>query len=303
MRVYTSFEQLRELEQPVHWALGFFDGMHRGHRRVIESLPSQGSLRGLVTFAQHPLSLLCPERAPRLIMAEASQRLDYAQLYGVDVVLMLDFTAELAARTPEEFLDLLAESSRVCGVSCGANWHFGRGGIGNGDFLRAYAQEKGWQVCVTSLLEEGERVISSSQIRQHLEAGALGEAVQLLGHPFCLRGEVIYGQQLARQWDFPTANIAITPQTVALPRGVYVVRSVLGGELVRGVANLGLRPTIEEQGKRLLLETHFLDWEGDLYGQILDVELLHFLRAEQRFGSLDELKAQIAADARDARCW
>ncbi len=303
MRIFTSFEQLAELEQPVSWALGFFDGMHRGHQCVLRSAQQEGSLCGMLSFAQHPLSLLAPERAPRLLMPQPEQKVVYAAAHGVDVLLMLPFTEALAALAAEEFLSLLARYAPVSGVSCGANWHFGRGGLGDSDLLESYARACGWQVQIHQLLEQDECAISSSRIRQLLGEAKLSDAVALLGHAFSLRGEVLHGQQLARQWNYPTANIAVAENTVSLPRGVYVVESHLKSQLVRGVANLGLRPTIEEQQKRLLLETHFLDWEGDLYGQQLDVTLLHFLRPECRFGSLEELKAQIASDAEQARCW
>ncbi len=303
MRIFTSFEQLDEIALPIYWALGFFDGMHRGHQRVLHAAQQQGVLCGMLSFAQHPLSLIAPARAPQLLMPSPGQKSDYAAAYGVDVLLMLPFTEALAALSPEDFLSLLARYAPVSGVSCGANWHFGRGGSGDSQLLEAYAREQGWRVQIHQLLEQDESAISSSRIRQLLGEARLSEAAALLGHGFSIRGEVIHGQQLARQWNYHTANIAVQQNTVSLPRGVYVAEIYHDGQLLRGVANLGLRPTIEEQQKRLLLELHLLDWQGDLYGQQLDVTLLHFLRPECRFGSLEELKAQIVRDAQQARLW
>ncbi len=301
MRVYTSFEQLREIQEPLFWALGFFDGMHRGHQQVISAAKQDGALCAMLSFRSHPLSLLSPHRAPQLLTPWVEQKMNYAEHYGVDVLLLLDFTPELAQMSAGEFLGALGDNCRIAGLSSGRNWHFGHRGLGDADFIEQEGARRGWSIAIAPLLEENGHIISSTTIRSLLQEGALDEASQMLGHAFTLRGEVVHGQHLARQWNYPTANIPIPSNTLHPRAGVYAVDATINGELVLGVANIGLRPTIEENVKSVLLEVHFFDWEGDLYGQVLDVSLRHFIRAEKKFASIDELKVQIASDAEVAR--
>lgn len=292
MKVLHSMDELAALNQKVHWALGFFDGVHRGHRRVIESAATPGALRGVLTFAEHPLALLAPDRQPRLITPLPEQKHALLAALGVDVLLEIPFTRELAALEPRAFLDALRLSCSISGISVGRNWRFGRGGAGDAAFVEAYCAEHGLNACVQDMAElQGER-ICSSRIRELLQAGDLPRAVEMLGHAFSIAGVVEPGQRLARQLGFPTANVTVHPQAVLPPAGVYEV--AVGA--CRGIANLGLRPTIAEEQKVVRLETHLLNWQGDLYGRFLQVELRRFLRPERRFASVDELRAQIAAD-------
>ncbi|MBQ6942241.1 MAG: riboflavin biosynthesis protein RibF [Akkermansia sp.] len=281
---------------PVHWAMGFFDGVHRGHRRVIESADTPGALRGVLTFAQHPLAVLAPQRQPKLITPDSGQKRALLAELGVQVLLELPFTPELAATGPREFLDALRGVCRMAGISVGRNWHFGKGGVGNAAFVEAYAAEHGLRACVQDMAElQGER-ICSSRIRELLQEGNLPLAQEMLGHTFSIHGTVEPGQKLARKLGFPTANMQIHPAAVLPPFGVYEVAASVEGTVVRGIANLGLRPTIDEAQKVLRLETHLLGWQGDLYGRPLQVELLRFLRPERKFASVAGLQAQIAAD-------
>lgn len=296
MLILHSIAELAAVNQPVHWAMGFFDGVHRGHRRVIESVDTPGALRGVLTFAQHPLAVLAPQRQPKLITpAEAQKRALLAGL-GVQVLLELPFTPKLAATGPREFLDALRTACPMAGISVGRNWHFGKGGVGNAAFVEKYAAEHGLRACVQDMTElQGER-ICSSRIRELLVAGNLPLAQEMLGHAFSIHGTVEPGQKLARKLGFPTANMQIHPAAVLPPFGVYEVAACVDGTSVRGIANLGLRPTIDEAQKVLRLETHLLNWQGDLYGRPLQVELLRFLRPERKFASVAGLQAQIAAD-------
>ncbi len=301
MMVAHSLEELsaRLPAAPVHWAMGFFDGVHRGHRCVVESAATPGALRGVLTFESHPLSLLAPGRAPSLLTPHAAHKAALLEALGVEVLLVLPFTAELAALSPQEFLGQLGAAcpAGLAGFSVGDNWRFGRGGSGDAAFLRAWAQEHACGIAVQPLLQEGGEPVCSSRIRRVLAAGELAEAARLLGHPFCVCGEVEQGQKLARQLGFPTANITLPPQAALPPMGVYEVTFRHGGERLRGVANLGLRPTIDEAHKPVRLEVHVVGgWRGDLYGCELAVELRRFIRPERRFASLEALRAQMVAD-------
>ena len=296
MLILHTIAELASVNMPVHWAMGFFDGVHRGHRRVIESADTLGALRGVLTFAQHPLAVLAPQRQPKLITPDSGQKRALLAELGVQVLLELPFTPELAATGPREFLDALRGACRMAGISVGRNWHFGKGGVGNAAFVEAYATEHGLRACVQDMAElQGER-ICSSRIRELLQKGNLPLAQEMLGHAFSIHGTVEPGQKLARKLGFPTANMQIHPAAVLPPFGVYEVAASVEGTVVRGIANLGLRPTIDEAQKVLRLETHLLNWQGDLYGRPLQVELLRFLRPERKFASVAGLQAQIAAD-------
>lgn len=296
MLILHTIAEPASVNMPVHWAMGFFDGVHRGHRRVIESADTPGALRGVLTFAQHPLAVLAPQRQPKLITPDSGQKRALLAELGVQVLLELPFTPELAATGPREFLDALRGVCRMAGISVGRNWHFGKGGVGNAAFVEAYAAEHGLRACVQDMAElQGER-ICSSRIRELLQEGNLPLAQEMLGHAFSIQGTVEPGQKLARKLGFPTANMQIHPAAVLPPFGVYEVAASVEGTVVRGIANLGLRPTIDEAQKVLRLETHLLGWQGDLYGRPLQVELLRFLRPERKFASVAGLQAQIAAD-------
>ncbi len=291
-------------QAPVHWAMGFFDGVHRGHRCVIESACTPGALRGVLSFAEHPLSLLAPERAPRLLTPQVAHKAALLGQAGVDVLLLLPFTRDVAGLEPQDFLNALAAAcpGGIAGLSVGENWRFGKGGSGNAELLRRWGQEQGCRISIRPLLQEGGEVVCSSRIRALLAAGQLAEAERLLGHPFCVCGSVVQGQQLARKLGFPTANITLPPHAALPPMGVYEVALTHAGERLRGVANLGLRPTINEAEKPVRLELHIVgNWQGNLYGCELCTELCRFIRPERRFDSLEALRAQMEADIASVR--
>lgn len=297
MLIVEHLEQLHELRAPVHWAMGFFDGVHRGHLRVIQAaVPPPDTLRGVLTFDRHPLELLRPAHAPALLTPDAQQKAELIAATGADVLLRLPFTAELAAMDPLDFLDALAKACPLAGISVGANWRFGRGGSGTPDLLLQESARRGFCVCIQPLEQEEHAPVSSSRIRAELAAGNLQEVQKLLGRPFGIAGEVLHGQKLARQLGFPTANVSISPRAALPPYGVYRVICHIDNKPLTGIGNLGLRPTIREQKKAPGLEVHFPGWQGDLYGRRLNVELLEHLRPERRFPSLEELKRQIEQD-------
>ncbi len=296
MHVYYSFAELSKIPCPVHWAMGFFDGVHLGHRRVIESACTPGTLRGVLTFMPHPLVLLRPELAPALLTPHPEMKVRLMRELGVDVLLVLPFTRELAALSPQEFLGKLCTHCRVAGISVGSNWHFGKGGSGNVDFLRAQAQTHHFTAVVNDILHIDGDTVCSTRIRTLLSKGQIISANTMLGRPFTVYGRVEHGQKLARTLGFPTANITL-PQNAALPLpGVYEVRAIIDGAPRTGIANIGQRPTICENFKPTRLEAHFLNWSGNLYECELNVQLLRFIRPEQKFSSINILKTQIERD-------
>lgn len=296
MNILSSLDELHSLHRPVHWAMGFFDGVHRGHRRVIESASTPGALRGVFTFAEHPLALLWPEIQPKLLTPDAEQKAELLRELGVDILLRLPFTHRIAALSPSEFLNILQAACPIAGISVGSNWRFGRDGAGDTEFVQEYAAQHGIRPCVQPLLEQDGKTVCSSRIRSCLAAGRLAECEEMLGRPFSICGTVMHGQHLARQLGYPTANITLPPHAALPPFGVYAVSCQHGDTTLRGMANIGLRPTIDEKEKPIRLEAHFVDWDGDLYGKRMEISLTRHIRPEQRFDSIESLRRQIALD-------
>lgn len=300
MTLLRSIDALRELDRPVHLAMGFFDGVHRGHRQVIASADTAGAARAVLTFGQHPLALIAPERQPLLLTPDAAQKAALLEEAGAEILLVLPFTRALAALSPRAFLDTLTETGKIVGFSVGRNWRFGAEGAGNAAFLTAYAAERGLRAVINNLAESRGERICSTRIRELLAAGDLAAAAEMLGHPFSIAGLVEQGQHLARTLGFPTANITVSPAAALPPFGVYAVETCIDGTRYRGIANLGIRPTIREAQKIVRLETHLFGFSENLYDHPLTVELTRFIRPERPFSSLDELRAQIEQDIRRA---
>lgn len=296
MQILHSFAELSKLPCPVHWAMGFFDGVHLGHRRVIESADTQGTLRGVLTFMPHPLAYLRPGSEPLLLTPDPDFKAALLRRLNVDVLLVLPFNATLASMSPQRFIDTLCASCRVAGISVGSNWHFGKGGAGNADFLRTAAAKGGFRACVNDLLHHGDDTVCSSRIRALLAEGNIETANAMLGYPFTICGTVEHGQKLARQLGFPTANISLPPAAALPAPGVYEVDANIDGEQHKGIANVGLRPTIRENEKRTRLEAHFLNTSQNLYGTSLHVRLRRFIRPEMKFENVTILKNQIERD-------
>lgn len=303
MVVYREFEELKAVAFPVHWAMGMFDGLHVGHAAVVaaavEGARHDGGIPAVLTFRRHPLARVRPESAPLSIMPKEEEKFSLLEEMGVKVVLNLEFSARLASMSPEEFVRELCSSCRVAEIAVGEDWHFGRGRAGDVETLRMLSHRYGFRVAaVPPVLRDGERV-SSTRIREAVKRGDFPLVSGMLGHSYRWKGPVIYGRQLGRRLEYPTANMK--PDVDLLPPyGVYAVRARVNGVEYGGVANLGVRPTVEEQEGELLLETHLFGKPGNIYGLELEVEPVRFLRAEAKFPSLDALKDQLALDARAA---
>lgn len=303
MVVYQEFKDLKGVSSPVHWAMGMFDGLHLGHAGVIaaavEGAARDGGIPAVLTFRTHPLARVRPESVPAAIMAVEAEKFALMEELGVRMVLNLEFSSRLASMSPEEFIGELCSSCRVAEIAVGEDWHFGRGRAGNVETLRLLAGRCGFRVtAVPPILRDGERV-SSTRIREAVRAADFSQASAMLGRPYRWKGRVVHGRQLGRQLNYPTANMK-PGSGVQPPHGVYAVRARVNGSEYGGVANLGVRPTVEEKGGELLLETHLFGQPGDIYGREMEVEPVRFLRPEAKFPSLEELKSQLARDAANA---
>lgn len=292
---------IQELEGPVHLALGVFDGVHVGHQAVIEravkAAEEEGGQAGVLTFDPYPLRVLAPEKAPKRLLASLDHKASILGPLGVDLLLAVPFDEARARVEAVDFVQELVDAGTRT-IAAGEDWRFGYKREGDRDLLGALAPQLGFRFeAVPPVMIDGERV-SSTRIRQAVRDGNLMAAAVMLGRPYTVAGRVIEGQKLGRQLGFPTANLERGEEQYP-PDGVWAVRAMVHGESHRGVANLGVRPTLP--GADRSLEVHFLDGSHDLYGEMLEVEFVEHLRDEQKFDSLEALKEQIFRDASAAR--
>ena len=305
MAVYHGYSDLPDLSRGCVAALGNFDGVHRGHRAVIETAcafaNSLDAPCAAAVFPPHPRQVFAPDAPPFLLMSD-SQRVRALKAAGAEAVFHIPFSRDMAAMTPEVFVrDVLADGLGLKGVVTGADFCFGKDRAGDAEALKTLGERYGVAVKIADAvnLEDASGKISSTNVRNALREGDVKTAAALLDRPFAIEGEVSQGDQRGRLLGFPTANIALG-EYLRPKFGVYAVRAHLpSGRTVPGVANLGSRPTVN--GTEARLEAHLFDFSGDLYGQVLEVELIDFIRPEQKFDGLDALKAQIAADSATAR--
>jgi riboflavin kinase/FMN adenylyltransferase len=286
---------------PTAVALGNFDGIHLGHRQVIVPvLNIDNSLRPtVVTFNPHPKAFFTGET--RSLLTPQAEKVLHLEAIGVEQLVLLPFDRELAKLTPQQFVEeILVNQIQARHVSIGADFCFGCQRSGTAEDLQAIAATFGISVTIVSLLRLHGIRISSTAIRDALISGDLQTANQMLGRPYRLVGQVVKGQQIGRTIGFPTANLQRAEDKLVPRQGVYGVRvSGVAESSILGVMNIGNRPTVN--GLSQTIEVHLLDWSGDLYGKTLSVELEEFIRPEQKFASLDDLKAQIKVDCEAAR--
>ncbi len=306
MQILRSIDELGRIPGPLFLAIGVFDGVHLGHqaviRRALEDARAGGGNAAVVTFDPHPVRVLRPESAPRLLTSARHKEILLKEL-GVRHLLVVSFDESFAQTPPETFVRQLHEAADGLREICvGHTWSFGKGRAGNLELLRKLGDQLGFDEVGVPVVEAGGQIVSSTQIRAAVEAGALENAARLLGRPFSLLGTVSPGDQRGRTIGYPTANLRAHNEQFP-PNGVYAVRARLVGEEDRrpGVLNIGTRPTVHGESTERVPELHLFDFEGDLYGADVEVFFERFLREEQRFASVDALKAQIGLDAAQAR--
>ncbi len=294
--------------RPVRWtqpvlALGNFDGLHRGHRKILDRLQRVAFERRatsvVMTFDPHPPRIVRPDKAPSLLMTKA-QKLDSLSQAGVDGAAIVRFTHELSQWDPEMFVrTVLVDWLRVSEVWVGANFLFGRDRSGNFTLLRALGARYGFKAEKIDPVRYKDFVVSSTRIRRLVSEARVDEAAALLGHPYIIDGVVIRGDQRGRTIGFPTANLC-TDNELLPPHGVYATNAIIDGIVLPSVTNIGTRPTVDASG-RTSIETHIFDFNRDLYGAAMRLAFVQRLRDERTFESVDVLKTQIAADCARAR--
>ncbi|NOZ33375.1 MAG: bifunctional riboflavin kinase/FAD synthetase [Alphaproteobacteria bacterium] len=283
-------------------AIGNFDGCHRGHQSVFDIARAQAAAKGspalMLTFEPHPRDVFSPEPFMyRLTTGEAKARL--AEAIGFDGIVVMPFTRDFAAFSAQSFVDdILVGALGVHGVVAGADFLFGKARAGTPEFLAAEGVRLGFDVTITDMLDEGDAPVSSSRVRRALGAGKVREANILLGYHHMVGGRVIHGARRGRELGYPTANIAQS-QLSKLRQGIYAIRVRHAGRFFDGVASFGSRPMFDNGAP--LFEAHLFDFDGDLYGSVLEVALVEFLRPEQNFSSTGELIAQMDDDSAKSR--
>jgi len=304
VKTLRAIDELATVPGPVVLAIGVFDGVHLGHKAVIDRALTDAAAVGgaavVVTFDPHPVRVLRPESAPRLLTS-TPHKIRLIRDLGVEQLLVVRFDSDFASTPPEQFIEALARGCHPLREICvGHEWSFGKGRAGNLKLLEALGEKHGFtEVGVPAVEIEGE-ILSSTLIRRAVERGDLPHAARLLGREFTILGTVVAGDQLGRKMGFPTANLSAHNEQFP-PNGVYAVEVARNGGKLSGVVNIGVRPTIASATGERVLELHLFDFTGEIYGQDLEVTFRRFLRPERKFESLDQLRAQISEDAQAAR--
>lgn len=297
-------EELRRFapKQDTLLTIGVFDGVHLGHRHLIDTLKqraaSRGLLSGVVTFKEHP-ELVLKVSNSLYYLSRLEERLALLEGLGVGLVVPLSFTPEIARLGARRFVTLLMEHLRMRGLVVGPDFAMGKGKEGSIEVLRQIGDELGFTLeTAPPFFLEG-HAVRSTAIREALARGEVSLAARMLGRPFHLVGPVVHGDARGRTLGFDTANISLNARRAIPADGVYATVAYVSGQAYKSVANIGLRPTF--QGKARQVEVHLLDFKGDLYQREVKVEFVERLRGEQRFSEPDELKAQIVKDVERAR--
>ena len=305
MEVFEGVDAYGCEDSPSVLSIGNFDGVHLAHREICRFIKEEASRRGgrsvILTFEPHPLSVVAPERRPPL-MTTLEEKLARLGAQDIDAVVIEKFTPHLAQTEARDFVRrIIGEGLKASLVVIGFNFRFGKGRAGNVELLQKEGADAGFETHVLDPYMFEERRVSSTEIRKLLLSGAVEEAARLLGQHHLIEGRVVRGDGRGRQIGIPTANVDY-PAVLIPENGVYACRVQIGGRDGRrypAVTNIGNRPTFDK--KQVTLETHLLDWEGDIYGKSIRVEFVSRLRAEQKFSGPDELVAQIHLDIENGR--
>lgn len=292
-------------------ALGKFDGLHRGHQILIEKIKhykAQGMKAVMFTFDFHPTSFL--QNKPLELIFTREERVEWAEKMGIDVLIEFPFTKETSAMAAEDFVrDVLVKSVGAKVIVCGDDFHFGHQRLGNVDMLKKMGPECGFTTDVCSKLQMEVPVydkevftgryemqdVSSTLVREAIRCGDMELASKMLGAPFSVRGEVVYGKQLGRKLGMPTANVMPPMHKIMPPNGVYSSRTIVGANVYHSVTNIGFNPTVDVNIQKRM-ETYVYDFSGSLYGQEIEVQLFRFERPEMKFDGVEALKNQIYRD-------
>ena len=299
MEIITSLDaELKNKYPATVIALGTFDGLHLGHTDVINTAKDYAERSGLklavFTFSNHPLALIRPDLVPvRIISAE--EKIKLLESFGVDYLINIPFTEDFAALSPDEFLEKLACFNYRCLV-VGENFTYGFLGSGKTETLERSGRKNGFDVIVRPLVKMNGNVVSSTGIRNLIQAGHIEYANRMLGRAYAITGKIVHGEQRGRRLGFPTANIELLHGEMAvLAPGVYAVTASIEGSIYEGMGNIGNNPTFNDV-EHARLEVNLFNCSGDLYGKTMSVQFHKYIRAEKKFSGVEELCRQIEED-------
>lgn len=301
MQIITNTTEFRLLV-PTAVAIGKFDGLHRGHRKLLKEIieaKKKGLTSVVFTFNPPPEVLFGVRPLKDLTTMEEKRKL-FAEM-GVDILIEYPLNRENAAIEPEAFVrEILIEQMSMEFLAAGYDVSFGKGGKGDAELLKKLAPECGFTVEIIDKLREHGREISSTYVREEVQAGHMDEVRELLGEPYSVVGEVQHGAKLGRRIGMPTVNLLPEEEKLLPPYGVYYSLTQIGGKEYRSITNIGNKPTVNSENQTGV-ETYIYDFDKDVYGSVAVVKLLHFKRPEKKFGSVEELKAQMMQDVAEGR--
>jgi riboflavin kinase/FMN adenylyltransferase len=304
MKTVERLDALKSVSCPIAMAIGFFDGVHRGHlcilRTALQKAEQLGGEAWVLTFDPHPARVLAPDRAPPLLTSHP-HKLRLIEEAGVRGCVVLRFTPELAAWSPESFLQHLQDDiPALRSIVVGANWRFGRGRAGHAELLKKESAQRGWEAVVVQPELYRGLPISSTRIRDAVRRGQLDEAGAMLGRRFSICGTVVPGKKVGRRLGYPTINLD-PHNEVCPPPGIYAVWADVQGRRYGGAAFLADLPQAMAGPSGFLLEVHLLDFQGDVYGQDVEVVFVRWIRESQSFASPEALRWQIARDVEETK--
>jgi riboflavin kinase / FMN adenylyltransferase len=303
--IYLSHPHQLKAEHPAVMALGYFDGIHRGHQKVISTAKKIADEKGVesavMTFYPHPSVVLGKSTPQTKAITPLDDKIDLIEGMGIDVLYIVKFDQTIAGITPQQFVDDYIIALSVVHVVAGFDYTYGSKGRGTMDSLPFHARNQFDQTVIDKVSQQDEKV-SSTLIRSYIRDGALENVEAVLGRRYVVKGTVVKGDQRGRTIGFPTANVDLKDDYLVPDTGVYAVRMRAKEEWMNGVCNVGYKPTFyEEKPDQPSLEVHVFDFSGDLYGQQVEVEFYEKIRGEVKFSSVDDLIAQIGQDAEDAK--
>jgi len=300
MRVVREFDSV-EFDKKSVITVGTFDGIHLGHRKIIDSVneikKSKGLRSVIITFEPHPQIVLKNKSPDIKILSTLDEKLEMFESLNIDIVYVIEFTKEFSLNSAEDFyVNYIINKFGLSDIVIGYDHMVGRNREGGFETLKGLSGKYDFEIHKIDELKTEGYIVSSTVVRHMLQSSSVKDAKMLLNDYYSITGEVIYGDKLGRQIGFPTANIKPVSEYKLIPQnGVYLVKSEINRKNYFGMMNIGVRPTVSE-GQKLTLEVNFLDFEGDLYGQSLKIKFLDFIRREKKFNSVEELKKQIEKD-------
>ena len=301
MQVEAELKRLSPGEDTL-LTIGVFDGVHLGHKylisKLIEEAGQRNLLPGVVTFRQHPQEIVS-HKTKLPFLTDLSERTDLIKGEGVEIIVPLTFTSELAQFSARQFVGLLQKYLRMRGMVVGPDFALGRSREGDIDNLRKLGHDMNFTVSVVPPFAINGEMVSSTAIRKAIAGGDMEKVCRLASHPFSLHGHVVAGAGRGAGLGFPTANLDINPEQALPPDGVYASRAHVDGKTYQSMTNIGKCPTFD--GCERAVEAYIVDYHGDLYGQELKVDIIERLRDEEKFDSVEELKEQMAVDVKQGR--